>query len=868
MPHGTVTPGPHARSSGSRRGAVLSPAPARAHARPTRLHSFFELACDRAPEALALVCGEEALSYAALAARANRLAHYLRSLLPGRPVTIGKPLPTYTVHILDEGLRPVPAGELGETCIGGLGVARGYVNRPDLTAARFVPDPFTQGRANARLYRTGDLGRLTPEGEVEFAGRIDSQVKLRGYRIELAEIEAVLLENSAVKDAIVKVVSDGPMQELAGHITLAAPMADLAGLKKALREELRQRVPSYMVPAFLEVIEAIPMLPSGKADRAALPAPTSPRLGGSTACVPPETALERELAEAWGKAFGRTDLSVEDDFFTDLGGHSLFAAQVISDLRRRAPARQVADLRHLGISDLYSHPTIRSLARHIEGLARKAGQATVRKPRREPARHSNARVWLCGLAQLSLSYALAVFLGAPLAHFLSAGYHPLLALPLAGLVTLPAALLLPFAAKWLLIGRFRPGRHRLWGWYYCRWWLVRKLMALSPLAHLAGSPFLAVYARLLGARVGKGCHLGSARLELPDLIGIGDGASIGYAVAVEPFAIEDGWLAMAPIKIGKDAYVGTNSVVMLGSSVGEGASVLEQSLVAHRVPAGDAARGAAGGARPGRHAGGVRAGLGAVDRPAGGGAAGRVPGLGPAHLPGGGGPEVAGGGALPAARRAALVALRLANRADHRPVRERGRPGPAGRVHGHAVHRSAAAAADEGREPAGGQRVARHPGPAGRLRRLPPTPNPLPHRGGEGRCLTPPPPAWGGGRGGGGRLPVVHEAARGINPSRPRAFSSDTSAGKSQSSCPLRLPAGNEAGEPGGTAEFGRGAVRFRANRPIEECGATHRVGPERRPHRPVPHPLLRGTRTLTMLKNASAFASLLLADAPGHEAL
>src|SRR5262249_26997580 len=200
--------------------------------------------------------------------------------------------------------------------------------------------------------------------------------------------------------------------------------------------------------------------------------------------------------------------------------------------------------------------------------------------RRERVAHSSARVWLCGLAQFTLSYLLAVPLAAPLAHLLRGGMNPLLALWLAGLLVMPATLVLPLAAKWLLIGRFRPGRSPLWGWYYCRWWLARKVMALGPLGYLAGTPFLAPYLRLLGARVGKGCHLGSARLGLPDLIEIGDDVSVGYGVALEPFVVKDGWLYQAPIRVGAGAFIGTNAVVMAGAAVGSGARVLEQSLVA------------------------------------------------------------------------------------------------------------------------------------------------------------------------------------------------------------------------------------------------------------------------------------------------
>ena len=160
---------------------------------------------------------------------------------------------------------------------------------------------------------------------------------------------------------------------------------------------------------------------------------------------------------------------------------------------------------------------------------------------------------VCGVAQLVLLYLAWTLFGAPTAAVLS-GYTRLSAGRLAlvacvALVSLPAlGLLLPVAAKWLLIGRFRPGRYPLWGWYYCRWWLVGKLLSMAPLDYLAGSPLLAPYLRLLGTRIGSGCHLGSSRLQLPDLLEIGDGVSIGYGADLESFLVEDGWLYLEPIQ--------------------------------------------------------------------------------------------------------------------------------------------------------------------------------------------------------------------------------------------------------------------------------------------------------------------------------
>ncbi|MYW03280.1 non-ribosomal peptide synthetase, partial [Streptomyces sp. SID3343] len=289
-------------------------------------------------------------------------------LTPHRPVTIGTPLPTYRVYILDERLRPVDEGAGGEICVGGPGVAVGYVNRPDLTTERFVPNPVEHERAEIpRVYRTGDLGRRTPSGEIEYLGRVDTQVKIRGYRIELGEIEEVLREDDAIENAVVTPVEhDGVVQDLVGYVTLT----DRAGgtshdvLRERLRTSLQSRLPDYMIPSFVEVLSEFPLLAADKVDRTALPSPTSPPLNRrSTAHVAPGTALEWHLADVWTEILGGAAISVEDDFFCDLGGHSMAAARLISRLRREPELRGVA------MGDLYAHPTVRGLARFVEADA-------------------------------------------------------------------------------------------------------------------------------------------------------------------------------------------------------------------------------------------------------------------------------------------------------------------------------------------------------------------------------------------------------------------------------------------------------------------------------------------------------------------
>ncbi|WP_422923806.1 Pls/PosA family non-ribosomal peptide synthetase [Singulisphaera sp. PoT] len=508
-------------------------------------------------------------------------------LRPDRPVTIGRPLPTYTVHVLDDDLTPMPTGEAGEICIGGPGVAAGYLNRPDLTRERFIPDPFAEA-GDARLYRTGDLGRVTDGGEIEYLGRIDGQVKLRGYRVELGEIEAVLKEDEAVSNALVVLAPGaGESGELVAYVTLRRAEG-AGGPRRRLYEALRGRLPAYMIPAYLEILDALPMLASGKADRARLPAPGSPRLTEAGAShTAPATPLEATLAGAWGRLFGQAEVSVEADFFLDLGGHSLSAARLVSDLRREP------EFRHLSVADLYDHPTVRRLALRVE--AAPVGDALTPPDRGERLRHGDRRVWACGAMQFALVYLTLLVVGSP--ALLLAREHrlgaPALEVALVAVLSFAVSSLLgaalPVAAKWALVGRFRPGRYPVWGWYYCRWWLVRKLIDLSPLGLLAGSPLFGPYARLLGAKVGKGCHVATSHLLLPDLIEIGDDASLGYGVELEPCLVEDGWLELGSIRIGAGVFVGANSVVMLGSEVGEGARLAEQSLVARgqAIPAGE-----------------------------------------------------------------------------------------------------------------------------------------------------------------------------------------------------------------------------------------------------------------------------------------
>jgi len=274
-----------------------------------------------------------------------------------RNLPLGRPLPGTRIYLLDEQGRPVAAGEKGELCIGGPGVARGYLNRPELTAERFASDPFGDA-PGARMYRTGDLGRLLPDGELEFCGRADHQVKVHGYRVELGEIEAALREDERVQDAVV-LLRDEQLVAFVGSRVTGPFMDPLTA--PVLRETLKARLPHYMVPSAFVVLDKLPLTANGKIDRqglAALPlAPAAP----SGRYAAPRTPTEETLAAIWGRLLNVEAVGIDDDVF-DLGAHSLLAMKALTQIR---DAFQV----NLVLRNLFEQPTIAGLAPVIDGLA-------------------------------------------------------------------------------------------------------------------------------------------------------------------------------------------------------------------------------------------------------------------------------------------------------------------------------------------------------------------------------------------------------------------------------------------------------------------------------------------------------------------
>jgi amino acid adenylation domain-containing protein len=284
---------------------------------------------------------------------------------PSPEPTLGGPLGNVRVHLLDADLRPVPPGIPGELYIGGAGVGRGYIGRPELTAERFVPDP--SGAPGSRLYRTGDLGRWREDGRIEFLGRADHQVKLRGLRIELGEIESVMRTHPEVGEVIVVLRETQPgEQHLVGYFVPRRGLPPGAGaegheLANQLRSLLRQGLPEFMVPWALVPLARLPLTRNGKVDRAALPDPRTATRESSVPYVAPTNQLEQTIAAIWQEALQVDKVGLHSNFF-DLGGHSLLMVQVHEKLA-------VAFGRRFSMVELFQHPTVAALARHI-GQAR------------------------------------------------------------------------------------------------------------------------------------------------------------------------------------------------------------------------------------------------------------------------------------------------------------------------------------------------------------------------------------------------------------------------------------------------------------------------------------------------------------------
>jgi len=507
----------------------------------------------------------------------------------GEPVTIGKPLRGALAWALDPELEEVPRGEVGELCIGGIAVTRGYLNRPDLTQEKFVDHPRF-----GRIYRSGDLVRVLPSGDFEYLGRSDAQVKIRGHRIELSAVEAELCTFPGVVAAACKVQTRGGVQELVAFL-VADPAAppDLDRMRALLRE----RLPEPMLPVRYGFVEKMPASPSsGKLNRAALP-DLLPEVQEKRDLVAPRSAAERLVARVFSDQLRRGgSVSIHDDFFLDLDGNSLLAAQAISDLRKHALTSA------LTVRDVYEARTVAELAARVAGSASPEDHPDRHRAPREISRLAPVAslvqlAWILGtiLAGSAAAYLIAFRLLPAVADNVGiTGFLLLIpALALAGLaIYAPLALLATVTVKKLLIGTYREGRYPYMGSLYLRNWIVLQLARLIPWGVIEGTVFKNGFLRALGARIGKNVHIHRGvdlRTGGWDLLEIGDGATVGRDASLGLVEFEDQEMLVGPITLGAGCTLDTRSRMAPYSRMEAGAVLTSLStLTSHAtIPAGE-----------------------------------------------------------------------------------------------------------------------------------------------------------------------------------------------------------------------------------------------------------------------------------------
>eukprot|EP01059_Diplonema_ambulator_P000172 TRINITY_DN10154_c0_g1_i1.p1 TRINITY_DN10154_c0_g1~~TRINITY_DN10154_c0_g1_i1.p1 ORF type:complete len:1685 (+),score=419.26 TRINITY_DN10154_c0_g1_i1:2828-7882(+) len=496
-----------------------------------------------------------------------------------KKIPIGLPMSNVKVYVLDENRTPVPPGVPGELYFGGATTARGYVGLPELTAEKFVDNPFKETADGPKMYRTGDCVRWLPDkSNLEFLGRVDNQVKLRGFRIELGEIEHVLCDCQGVgKAAVIVTGQQAASQRLVAYIT--PETIDVASIEK----EIKRKLPEYMLPSIIMPIPEMPLTSRGKLDRSALPEPVaavaaskagSPGFAGTT------TDMQRTIEAIWQNILNTKEpLGIHEDFVL-LGGNSLLAGRATTEIR-------LATKSPIPATAMYTHSTIAKIAEVCE-----ANLVREEVPHTEVVGGNLNRPY--GGMKPTPAKTLAQFIGMVASLFVgqasfipawvylysyyytygamwcSIAVAPVLAL------TVFAVIMYTVVMKRLILWRSVPGTYPVYSWYYIRWWFVSNLVRNTN--HFAG-PFTEgteafnMYLRLLGAQIGDRVDVHSDEIDDPDLVTIGDDTAIERKAVVVGHAIENGYLILLPVEIGSDCRVQPVAHVTQGTRVPNGSTV-------------------------------------------------------------------------------------------------------------------------------------------------------------------------------------------------------------------------------------------------------------------------------------------------------
>lgn len=485
------------------------------------------------------------------------------SLQPGDPITIGFPLPNYNLAVVDEQLHVLPRGERGELVISGPGVSAGYVNLPELTRKKFIAKPPSlAAMPGTKIYLTGDSAIITEDGNIEFQGRLDDQVKLRGYRVELGEIESILHEQQNVFAAAAAIKKDrNGNDHLIGYVV---PVDEVCLDENGLRTQLAKVLPSYMIPSVIVTVGEMPRMPSGKISRKDLPIPPAlqeVQEDGIEETVDLNAPLSSRVLALLHKTFPGKKIDLSQDFFNDLGGHSLLAAGFISRLRREG------GVPYASLKDIYIHRPLKELVTTWE-QTKQTTHETGRSPFHSISRSRYYACWMAQTLSLLLIYGLftvEVFTPYVGYYYVSEETGSTLKGILAAIVFYclipPVFTIITVACKWLIIGKMKEGDYPLWGTYYFRWWLVKTMQRLVPAQFISGSPLFPHYLKLFGAKVSSDAQLSNITIGAEDLVTIETDASLSSQVIIDNAFVENGLLKLRSVYIGPHSYIGSSAVI-------------------------------------------------------------------------------------------------------------------------------------------------------------------------------------------------------------------------------------------------------------------------------------------------------------------
>ena len=508
-----------------------------------------------------------------------------QDIAPGEPVAIGKPVPGMRAWALDDMLEPVAPGDKGELCMGGAGLAVGYLNQPELTEAKFLDHPKL-----GRIYRTGDLVHAEPDGTFFYHGRIDSQVKLRGYRIELEAIESVLARCPGIREAACRVQGEGATEMLAAHVVpddlQSPPHVEL------LKDELRRALPTYMMPAAFGILDELPRTAGGKLRRTELPELKIHRARRNDALPAPTDPNALFIAQSVQAVLQLPELpSPNDDFFTDLGGSSLNGAMLITKLRTNPATASIT------VRDLYETRTIGKLVlRAVPDI-----ESTGKQRERHTVDVIGATV-----AQ-ALWLALELFVGSIAAYVGAFWVIPWLSdrIGLTGLIFIapvvlsalrlaitPLSIEIAVRAKRLLIGKYTAVRTPVWSPFHVKIWIVRQFMRFIPWGTIAGTEYTSIVLRKLGARIGERVHIHrGVNLQQGgwDLLDIGDDVTISQDASLGLVHLEQGQVVLGPVTIDSGATIDIRAGVGPHARVGRNAwlSALSHLATGSTMPDGE-----------------------------------------------------------------------------------------------------------------------------------------------------------------------------------------------------------------------------------------------------------------------------------------